>query len=117
MTGCFSGAATLPLTLHVDGETAMGEVITLTLNNPMGHNLFLPAVWNGIAIYRRLPSGQWAEYSHPDGFQPMLSTAESKFSYTIPAGFLDPGSYKLVLQGRKGSEGKPFTLETNLEVG
>jgi hypothetical protein len=117
LPGCIPGSAQLPLTLYVDNETAAtDDTIILILSNPLGYNLFLPTVWTGIAFFQKQPTGHWVEYSYPDGFQPMLSTADTKVVYNIPAGFLEPGSYKLVLQGRRGSEGIPFTLETDLKV-
>ena len=105
-----------PLTLQVTSSpTGPDEEVTLTLTNPKGNNLFIPADWAGIEFFRRDSQNNWTEYLGNRGIVPMLNTEERELVYSIPAGTLSPGTYKLVIRGRVGHRGTPFTLETNLD--
>lgn len=105
-----------PLSLQVTSTpTGPEEEVTLTLTNPKGNNLFVPADWAGIEFFRWDGQNNWTEYLDNRGIVPMLSTEERELVYSIPAGTLSPGTYKLVIRGRVGHRGTPFTLETNLD--
>lgn len=114
---CNPGPQTLPLSLYAEPETACpNEEIIVALENPTGAQLFIPAFWTGLPIYRKLVTETWIEHLNSSGFPAMHSTCQDRVQYSIPAGTLDPGEYKLVLQGRFGEEGIPFSLEVNLTI-
>lgn len=46
----------------------------------------------------------------------MFSSSKEQIVYNIPAGTLVPGTYKLVLQGRRGKEGAVLNLEADIKV-
>jgi len=115
--GCSPGSAALPLTLYVETVAdALEESIVLALENPTNSRIFVPVAWTGIAVFQQLATGSWAEYHYPDKFQPMQTTTNGMIMYSIPPGTLEPGSYKLVIQGRIGSDGTPFSLEANINI-
>lgn len=117
VSGCSSDAALPPLSLYVDEEiNALNEEVLVTLDNPSESLLFIPTAWTGIAMYRLVDLENWVEYRYPDAFQTMQSTSAEKILWSIPAGILEPGSYKLVLQGRTGRDGSSFSLEANLQI-
>ncbi|HOB35054.1 MAG TPA: hypothetical protein PKL39_04825 [Bacillota bacterium] len=117
LAGCVSNSQG-DLTLLAEPTNTFGvdEEIRIALANPSQSMLFVPASWAGLAVYRQLPSQGWGEHILPDIFQPMQATTASRIEYSIPSGILEPGNYKLVLQGRKGEEGTPFSVEVNLMV-
>lgn len=116
-SACTPGVESLPLSFYIDIDlTAAADPIVLALDNPTGKNIFVPATWTGIAMYKKLATGTWAEYRHPTGYEPMHTTKDDRILYSIPDGTLEPGSYKLVIQGRIGEEGIPFSLETNFKL-
>jgi len=117
ISGCGPNSTTIPLTLYIDPVTAcIDEEIIVALDNPTMTELFIPAAWTGLAVYQKMVPETWSEYLYPDGFEPMFTTSDALIEYAIPAGTLEPGSYKLVLQGRSGKDGTPFSLEINLLV-
>lgn len=115
----FSGrdqAEALPLGISLSARAAAAdEGVTLTIQNVMGRRIFVPSSWEGIAIYRLEP-GSWREYYFPSPYQPMVHTDQQEIHYHLPGGSLEPGRYKLVIQGRQGQDGRIFELETTLEV-
>ncbi|MGI6366387.1 MAG: hypothetical protein ACOX2G_11825 [Bacillota bacterium] len=117
LSGCRPAPEPLPLNLYAHSDIACGdEEIIFSLENPTGVQLFIPASWTGLAVYRSIFPEAWVEYLYPDGFQTMLSTSQKEINYSIPPGTLEPGKYKLVVQGRVGREGTPFSLEVNFTV-
>ena len=115
LAGC--GPQKLPLTLCAEPEIAHHDQdIIIALDNPAEITLFLPSAWTGLAVYRMLLPETWAEYHYPQGSPAMHTTSQKMIEYCIPAGTLEPGTYKLTLQGRTGEEGAPFSLEVNLTV-
>ncbi len=116
LAGCVGKAAS-SLSLTVTSRPSSPEdEITLTLTNPDKSSLFVPADWAGIEMFRQDADGDWLEYKNPKTIVPMLNTAERQLVYSIPAGTLVPGTYKLVIRGRIGRNGAPFNLETNLDL-
>ncbi|MDD3073769.1 MAG: hypothetical protein PHS56_05005 [Eubacteriales bacterium] len=116
LAGC-AGKAVPPLSLAVTSQPlSLEEEITLTLANPGKSSLFVPVDWAGIEMFRQDANGNWVEYKNPKKIVPMLNTAESQLVYSIPAGTLVPGTYKMVIRGRVGQKGAPFNLETNLDL-
>lgn len=116
LAGCV-GKAAPSLSLTVTAQpSSLEEDISLTLANPDKSSLFVPADWAGIEMFRRDADGNWLEYKHPKTIVPMLSTTKRQLVYSIPAGTLVPGIYKLVIRGRIGQKGAPFNLETNLDL-
>lgn len=114
LAGCGPTTTPPPLTLEVE-SVAADEAIVLALENPTCSKIFVPAAWTGLLIYQQITTGTWKEYKTPDVFQPSVNTSQAKVEYTIPTEELEPGNYRLVLQGRYGGEGTPFTLETIVE--
>lgn len=116
LAGCV-GKAVPSLSLAVDSQpSSPEEEITLTLANPDKSSLFVPADWAGIEMFRLDADGNWLEYKNPREIVPMLNTTQKQLVYSIPAGTLVPGTYKLVIRGRIGKSGTPFNLETNLDL-
>lgn len=112
--GCF-GKAEAALSLHVASlPTSLDEEIKLVLNNPGKEELFIPVDWEGIVIFRMDGDGKWYEYSKAEST--MFSSSKEQIVYNIPAGTLVPGTYKLVLQGRRGKEGAVLNLEADIKV-
>lgn len=116
LAGCV-GKAVSSLSLAVTGQPlSLDDEITLTLANPDKSRLFIPADWAGIEMFRKDAGGDWVEYKNPNAFIPMLNTTKRKLVYSIPAGTLAPGTYKLVIRGRIGQNGALFSLETSLDL-
>lgn len=107
-------AAPLGISLSTRAAAA-DEGVTLTIQNVLGQRVFVPSSWEGIAIYRLEPGG-WREYYFPSPYQPMVHTDQQEIHYYLPGGSLEPGHYKLVIQGRQGQEGRIFELETTFQV-
>jgi len=116
ITGCSTDGGSVPLYLYVDASDFLNEEIVVTLDNPTKSQLFVPESWTGLAVYEKLPTGGWVEHMYPGAFQPMVSTYSHQIEYSIPAGTLTPGSYRIVIQGRIGQEGTPFFLESDLDL-
>lgn len=117
LAGCGPQTPSLPLSLCAQPDIAhQDDEIIVSLENPTGTELFIPVAWTGLAIYRMLVSETWTEYLYPQGSPAMHTTSQNMIQYSIPAGTLEPGGYKLTLQGRTGLEGTPFSLEVNFTV-
>jgi len=117
LAGCGPGTPEFPVTFYADSVTAYWEEdMVVFLENPAMNKLFIPAAWTGLAVYRKMIPESWSEYLYPDGFEPMITTTEDRIQYSIPGGTLEPGNYKLILQGRIGRDGTPFALEVDLVV-
>lgn len=115
LTGCNRPATVPPLNLYVDVINSVDDTVIVALENPSKSSLFVPAFWTGLVVLQELPSGAWVELKYPDNFQSIIST-DDIITYSIPLDALDPGKYILVLQGRVGKDGVPFSLETNLDI-
>lgn len=115
LSACFETTPSLSLAVTAPPET-LEQGITLTLANPDRCRLFVPADWAGVEMFLRDAQGNWIEYLNRHKVVPMLTTQAAELDYSIPAGTLPPGTYKLVLRGRAGDKGHPFTLETLLDL-
>jgi len=114
ISGCFGNAkATLSLNV-ASPPLSPDDEIKLVLNNPGKEELFIPVDWEGIDIFRMDGDGKWFEYRKAGS--PMFSTTREQTLYYIPASTLVPGTYKLVLQGRRGKDGTVLSLEADLIV-
>lgn len=96
-------------------DVALDEDIVLHLDNLSDTSVLIPSDWQGVAIYRQLPSGNWAEYYSPDLYAKMVNTAEKRINYRIPGGELKPGVYLAVVQGMRG-KGESFAVEVQFTV-
>lgn len=115
LAGCNRPVIVPPLDLYVDAVSAEDETVIVALDNPSKSSLLIPAFWTGLVVLQELPSGAWVELKSPDNIMSIIST-DDKITYSIPLDALDPGKYILVLQGRVGKDGIPFSLETNLDI-
>jgi len=114
LSGCI-GKTKATLSLNVASlPSSLDEEIKLVLNNPEQEELFIPVDWEGIDIFRMDGDGKWFEYRKADS--PMFTTSKEQTVYYIPADTLVPGTYKLVLQGRRGKEGAVLNLEADLII-